>query len=322
MDDLTDAIDKLNTNARAWIPPSFAAKEGRDATEPSYSSWKAGKEFIPSGYNEGGNVVDCQPQQHAQDEVLDAQHEEAQGDDLSLPWWAQGTSTAPVMTNNTARRRGLHSLGSADMLWNYYRDATLDTIREMDPSDPLVNAVPSSFVNAYCLDRQSGQRAGSFGYPSHVFKVVSREDGCVYCLRRFDNTKLSNRIVAAVTEKWSSMSHPGICRLHKCFLTQRALFFVHDYCAGGAQSIQERYLSSTSNNAPVSERLIWSYITQLVSILRYIHSRGMACRSLNPSHVLLVGGGARRLRVTCVGVMDALEFEARKHVQELQQDDL
>jgi len=325
MDELTDAIDKLNTNAQEWVPSSYS--EGREK-KTKESSWKLGKEFIPSGYEDNAGVSIAQQDNFQQTLLLDngaissepCAEEDVQGEDLLLPWWAHGSSTVPVTMR--PNRHSLRSLGGAELLWNYYRNATVDTIREMDPSDPLIKAVPPSFMNAYCLDRNSGHRAGSFGYPSNVFKVVSREDGRVYCLRRFDNTKLSNRILAAITEKWSCISHPGICRLHRCFLGQRAVFFVHDYCAGGVQSINDRFLSTPANNSPLSERLIWSYITQLVSILRHIHSSGLACRSLNPCHVLLVGGGARRLRLSCCGVLDALEFEARKTVQELQQDDL
>lgn len=372
MDDGTDdtflLLDhhQLNTNAREWIPSGGIGRHDNNKTAETSagnfsfsSSLKVGKEFVPSGYNtsnstmsthkhnnarvtndNGGTVLSTQSSSSIPINGVTELFPQHEGEpNLGVPWWASsyvGSATAPVTATTSSynnRRSSLHTLGCADLLWNYYRNATLETLREMDPSDPLRKAVPTSFVNAYCLDKQqlsssTGSRstaAGTFGYPSHVFKVVSRDDGCVYCLRRFDNTKLSNRIVATVTERWTSINHPGICRLHRCFINQRAVFFVHDYCVGSSvQSITECYFTTagTHTNNTISERLLWSYITQLVSILRYLHSRGLACRSLHPNHVLLVDGGNQRIRLTCCGVLDALEFEARKTIQELQQDDL
>ena len=70
----------------------------------------------------------------------------------------------------------------------------------------------------------------------------------------------------------------------------------------------------------VSDRIMWSYISQLVAVLRNIHGTSMACRCLTPAHVLRTSGG--RLRVSCVGVVDVLEFEARKHLADLQREDV
>lgn len=174
---------------------------------------------------------------------------------------------------------------------------------------------------------------GSFGYPSSVFKVISKKDGCPYCLRRFDNIKSVSQLIASmITDRWSAVHHPGICTLFKCFTPQRnTCFFVHEYCSG-AQSLRERYLIFNNddkegggilgNNVLISEGIIWMYITQLVSILRYLHGRGLACRSLQASHVLLVDGGGRRLRVSCIGVEDALEYEARKPILDMQKEDV
>ena len=39
----------------------------------------------------------------------------------------------------------------------------------------------------------------------------------------------------------------------------------------------------------VPEPVIWSYICQLVSALRAIHTAGLACKVLIPSKVLLTG---------------------------------
>jgi PAB-dependent poly(A)-specific ribonuclease subunit 3 len=101
---------------------------------------------------------------------------------------------------------------------------------------------------------------------------------------------------------------------------------------------------------PLEEEVIWSYITQLVSAVRAVHRANMACRTLQLHHILVcpdAGSGMDetaaqmmmmstsmgsevfalrtnrvRLRINCLGVVDALEFEARKTVQELQMEDM
>jgi hypothetical protein len=351
---------QLNTNAREWIPPALRQEE--DTTKSAtmagvISSLKVGKEFIPSGRysSDPGNTSRNDPNEGTgitrypkndmdttEGEGFVISQQQGGKDGFKHLHYYSHTNDPLLCRTTSSRKSTLHSLGCGELLWNYYRNATFDTLREMDPSDPLRKAVPTSFVNIYCLDRTPSttatavaSAAGTFGYPSHVFKVVSTEDGGVYCLRRFDNTKLSNRIAATVTERWASIAHPGICTLHRCFLNQRAAFFLHDYCVGSSTStITQFYLSPTNttptttttnsnnNHNTISERLLWSYIIQLTSVLRYLHSRGLACRSLHPNHVLLVGGGNPRIRLSCCGVLDALEFEARKTIAELQQEDL
>jgi PAB-dependent poly(A)-specific ribonuclease subunit 3 len=230
----------------------------------------------------------------------------------------------------------MNSLGVSDDLWRYQRDVALESQREMDPSDPRHKAVPPPFSNAYQLDdipRGAGSRS-SFGYPTSVFKVVSREDGHLYCLRRFDNVRsVSYKIATAVTERWNNkgatlksgllaVEHPGIVRFYRCFVSNRAVFFLHQYVPG-ARTLRERFIGT---GIPLPEPLIWSCITQLVSAIRVVHAENLACRVLHLNHILCsMPDGMMdrvRLRLNCLGVVDALEFEARKQVGELQVEDM
>lgn len=248
-------------------------------------------------------------------------------DDDGISWWAKGTSTIPA----APQCKSLHSLGSADTMWLHFRSLARVAMQEMEPNDPRHKAVPLTYSNAFCLDNHGLSlsnnspvaftvTAGSFGYPSNVFKVISREDGLLYCLRRLDNVKcVSNKICAAVNETWSKIRHAGICQFHKCFISQRALFFVHEYQPGG-KTLKEKYLDHGGKPQLLQERLLWSYTTQLVAAIRTVHANRLACRCLQPNHILRTSGG--RLRISCVGIADALEFEARKSLAEIQREDM
>ena len=196
-------------------------------------------------------------------------------------------------------------------------------MRQMDPNDPQHNAIPLPYCNAYCLDTQQRGRS-SFGYPASTFQVTSREDGNLYCLKRFDSVRsVSPRIALAVSDRWKNcgtvQEHPGVVPFYQCFVAQRAVFFVHQFIPG-ARSLSERCLSGA-----LSEQILWSCITQLVSAIRMVHGNNLAVRTLHLHHVLSnadATGSRLRLRLGSLGIVDALEFEARKHVADLQMDDM
>ena len=132
--------------------------------------------------------------------------------------------------------------------------------------------------------------------------------------------------------------HPGIVRWYKCFLSQRAVFFVHHYHAG-SMTLQERFFNhgqqGQGGGVPLPESLIWSCAVQLVSAVRAVHGNNLAVRALQLNHILctpenimpmssfgMYGLPKLRLRINCVGIIDVLEFEARKGLEELQNTDL
>lgn len=244
-------------------------------------------------------------------------HQESILYDTSLP---NGPTTAPL-----PEFRALHSMGLSDDHWRYFRDISLTSLRQMDPTDQRHRAIPPPYCNAFCLDDNHPQRKtrSSFGYPSAAYQVTNREDGNIYCLRRFDNVRsVSPKIAAAVTDRWHQhkevQDHPNIVPFYKCFLSQRAVFFVHHYIPGSS-TLQERL------SGPLAENILWSLITQLVSAIRVIHANNLAVRTLDMGHVLSTmdpTASRLRIRLNCLGVVDALEFETRRHVQDLQQQDI
>jgi PAB-dependent poly(A)-specific ribonuclease subunit 3 len=225
--------------------------------------------------------------------------------------------------------RSLHEL--PDDLWNYFREVALESQCTMDVSDPQNKAIPPAWTSALSLDGTNTKTIrSSFGYPITTFKVVSREDGHLYCLRRVDNVRcVSHKIANSVSEKWTVavygngarvIDHGGLVRFHQCFLANRAVFFLHQYCPG-AQTLRERFFGG-ANPIALPEPIVWSCVTQLVAAVRAVHGGGLACRTLQLNHILCHGSGRLRLRINCLGIVDALEFEARKPTLDLQVEDM
>jgi PAB-dependent poly(A)-specific ribonuclease subunit 3 len=55
------------------------------------------------------------------------------------------------------------------------------------------------------------------------------------------------------------------------------------------------------------EAIIWNYIIQLTSALRCIHGAGLACRTLDPTKILVIN--KTRVLLNCVGIFDVLTFD-------------
>lgn len=293
MDEFNSNFGGLSMNAASFTPraPLSSAQE-----EPSDLKASAIKEFIPGkGWTTEEKHL---PGVDAADET-----------ESSV---VAGPTPAPSF-------RGLHSLALNDQQWRYYREIAIETNRQMDPNDVRHKAIPLPYCNAFCLDTRESKRS-SFGYQSTTFQVTSREDGHLYCLRRFEDVKtVSPKIAAAVADRWMSIeTNPHIAVLHQCFVAQRAVFFVHEFVPG-ARTLQERLVGT------LPEPVVWSICLQLVSALQTIHNNNLAARTIQLQHILSVmDPTASKIKVvlSATGVVDALEFGTRKHLTDLHREDI
>ena len=79
------------------------------------------------------------------------------------------------------------------------------SLRQLKPGDEIVKEIPRGYHCINPLDMEGKQRgtAGSFGYPSYVYKVVSEKTGILYALRRIDNVKTNPKITQQVLQIWN-----------------------------------------------------------------------------------------------------------------------
>jgi PAB-dependent poly(A)-specific ribonuclease subunit 3 len=237
---------------------------------------------------------------------------------------------------------GLHGLGVTDAQWRYHRDLAVEMCRQMDPTDPRHQAVPPPYCNAYCLESPKKTGRSSLGYPCSTFLVTNREDGRLYCLKRFDSVRsVSAKIAAAVSDQWQAVPpHPGTTPLYACHVfAQRAVCFIHEYVPGARTLLELQQQLALHNNGQTTlwpEPTLWSCVAQLVSAVRAVHAAHRAVRTLRLRHVLatpmLSNGDDNdednatptrwRLRLGSLGIVDALEFESRKNILDLQMEDI
>jgi len=110
-------------------------------------------------------------------------------------------------------------------------------------------------------------------------------------------------------------------------LIEQAIVFVFDYHPL-AQTLQENHFGTNSRfqtrqhnhtQTGITEQLLWSYIVQITSALRTIHTSGLAARMLDLTKILITS--KNRIRLNCCSILDVLHFDAQRSIQDCQQDD-
>ncbi|XP_060519443.1 PAN2-PAN3 deadenylation complex subunit Pan3 [Cylas formicarius] len=222
-----------------------------------------------------------------------------------------------------------------------YQDlpAEVDSYHELFPLEPITN--------------QALHKA-HLGYQTSMYKATHTKTGVHYCLRRIHGFRLQNTKCMALVEMWKKLSHSSIVQLKEVFTTKAfgdtSLIFVYYYHPGSETLLTKHFspdqpdpfTNDVSTPRPYSyqknnilrhqqtnklpEPLIWNYIIQLTSALRLIHSSALACRSLDPTKIIITS--KNRLRLSCLGVMDVLLHDSNSSINHLalvhhyQQEDL
>lgn len=179
----------------------------------------------------------------------------------------------------------------------------VDSYHELVPLEPISN---STLHKAH------------MGYQASMYKATHIKTGVHYCLRRIHGFRLSNAKCMAFVEMWKKLNHSNIVQLKEVYTTKafgdNSMIFVYDYHPGSETLLHKHFspdqpgycdpfINDTSTPRPYSyqknnllrhtqnnklpEPLIWNYIIQLTSALRVIHSSPLACRSLDPTKIII-----------------------------------
>ncbi|PRW58104.1 PAB-dependent poly(A)-specific ribonuclease subunit 3 [Chlorella sorokiniana] len=202
-----------------------------------------------------------------------------------------------------------------------------------------VPQIVGSYHTLYPLEDVTAETTSqALGVSSQVAKAISSVDGQAYVLRRIDGrqviptAELLSSAEAAVARWEPVANHPNLVGLRDAFVSadwdgSPSLFFAHDYHPGSFNLEQAHIMPTQTPQGlmrnPANEEQLWSYLVQLTSALRCIHSAGLAARPgcLMPSKVLVTSTG--RVRIGSLGVPEVLtETAGYQDMPQLQRDDL
>lgn len=179
------------------------------------------------------------------------------------------------------------------------------------------------------LDTTHRKSTNIFGYPSWVYKATSIKNGNLYCLRRLEGYRLSNEHAIRSVKDWKKVNNSSVVTVHDAFTTRAfgdsSLCFAQDYHPL-AKTLSEVHLSAQTTHSgrfqskgAIPEPILWGYISQIANALKAIHAVDLAARCLDVSKILLTD--KNRIRLDGCGILDVVQYEARRSIVDLQQED-
>ncbi|KAJ3092231.1 PAB-dependent poly(A)-specific ribonuclease subunit 3 [Quaeritorhiza haematococci] len=237
------------------------------------------------------------------------------------------TTPLPHISNLHPHQKTIHAFFMSDKLREDLQRRSEAVWQILDPNNPEAQRLPQElhiYHSLYPLDDHKEKSTKVFGYPTWVYKVTSSVDGKPYILRRVEGFRLTNEAAMSSIEGWRRIRHANIVSVKEAFTTKgfgdNSLVFVYDYHPLATTLYAKHFLPSGHAPVGLPEKNLWSYITQLASALKTIHSAGLAARIIEPSKILVTG--KNRIRLNCCGIFDMLTYDGGKTIPHYQQDDL
>lgn len=146
-------------------------------------------------------------------------------------------------------------------------------------------------------DFQVHQTLGKGAFAS-VYKVTRKSDGKVYALKRVKINKMGRREISDALNEirlLSSMKVKGVVSFFEAFLHNKdtELCIIMEFCGSGDLSGKiERY---KKRRQYINERVIWTYASQLLEAIHFLHSHGILHRDIKAANCFLAEDGSVRL---------------------------
>jgi len=185
---------------------------------------------------------------------------------------------------------------------------TLGT-RPETPSQPQSAATPSkSRVSMEDFQKITSVGRGSYG---EVFLVKKISNNKLYALKSIDKNFMKKERkehqVYVEREVLLKLNHPNIIKLYSSFQDKNKLYFVLEYASGGEFSDHLRIQGKLPK-----EQIIF-FTAEIINILEYIHTCGIAHRDLKPENILLTQEG----HLKCIDFGTARYLATEKRTAEL-----
>lgn len=180
------------------------------------------------------------------------------------------------------------------------------------------------------LDTSHQKNTTLFGYNSWLYKAVSSQDGRTYAIRRLEGYRLTDERGVQALRHWNRVRNGGVVSIHQVMTTRAfgdsSLIFVMDYHPLAKTLAEQHFQNSPArfsgprNQSPhIEESELWSYVVQIASALKAIHSERLAARVISPSKVILTS--KRRIRLSACGVQDVAQYSPTQQAADFQQED-
>eukprot|EP00053_Salpingoeca_punica_P015251 m.140121 g.140121 ORF g.140121 m.140121 type:complete len:615 (-) comp16664_c0_seq2:177-2021(-) len=281
----------------------------------------AAQSFLPSAaspeFNPGAPMYAGGPQAHEMLYAMGDPNQMAMGNPYMFATAASQVARDVLMSRSAASLFISNELRQELMSRQMAIGITLDT------PHPSIPQEVDNYHSLVPLEHQSPDAGQVLRLPSAVYKAFCVTDGLPYCLRRIMGYRLTESKSMQFVDLWKKVNHPNVIALKEVFTTKdfqdHSVVFVYEYHPN-CETLLNRHFSGPPT--PIPEQLLWTYIIQMTSALRTIHSLNLACRVFEPSKILVSGHSRILLSSTCI--IDVLQFDAGQamNMTLYQQEDL
>lgn len=202
-----------------------------------------------------------------------------------------------------------------------------------DKSEAFLRTFPNStlptiefFHTLTPLQGTNQSNTARYGHVNTVYKAVSDRDGKTYCLRRIHDlpvTTDTEHALRSVRSLWSRVKSSSTVPVHFAFTTSTfgdaSVILVSDYYPA-SETIAEKYFNKPYPRPGRSlEDTMWSFIVQIASALKAIHSTNLAARIIDRTKILVTD--ENRFRLSGCAIQDVVD-EKSHDIRDLQRQDL
>lgn len=163
-----------------------------------------------------------------------------------------------------------------------------------------------------------------------MYTVYNSLTGNHYPGYHLTNEMTNESAIRSVQRNWGRIRNANVVSIHLAFTTSAfgdsSLILVTDYHPLSETLAQKHFTPSSSSRFPsrhshqIPEQTLWSYIVQIASALKAIHSEKLAAQVLEPNKVLLTG--ENRIRLNGCAILDVVQHDTPHTIRDLQRLDL
>eukprot|EP00930_Biecheleria_cincta_P096986 TRINITY_DN88746_c0_g1_i1.p1 TRINITY_DN88746_c0_g1~~TRINITY_DN88746_c0_g1_i1.p1 ORF type:complete len:480 (+),score=114.56 TRINITY_DN88746_c0_g1_i1:46-1485(+) len=145
---------------------------------------------------------------------------------------------------------------------------------------------PGNITDYFDFDTKKNSQMGEGSY-GHVYKGKDKHTGAMRAIKSINIDKVGDtKKLEAEIEVQQNLDHPNIVKLYEVFKDSQRYYLVMEICSGG--ELFDRIIAvSEETGAGFSERDAATYMTHILSAMRYLHSKDYAHRDIKPENFLL-----------------------------------
>ena len=180
------------------------------------------------------------------------------------------------------------------------------------PNNPInINPVNSNIKKFFVLEENDDPfkiydnlefiKQGKYG---SIFKVQHKKNKNIRIMKVInlvrDNDNLTKEDLINQIELLKNLSHPNIIQLYEYFTYQQKIYMVYEYCQGGDLF---EYISKLTY---LQESQCKEIIQQVLSALKYCHTKHVIHYDLCPEHLVILGGASTWVKIIDFGAFNLL----------------